>query len=177
MSVSANQQFKTYKGKLEAAAQAGGPLGEHSRAKLALLSELDRTARFKWFCANVLGEDINAPRRDKREDAAVAMAEAVGHNGEVDNDAAMQVLELLAAQLGVQLISPEIKVVAEKPTKTRKARKATSKKAGNTGMNRWRLSTLAKLGYKSGKGQQFKHKGTRWIIVDTDGEFAYSVKA
>jgi hypothetical protein len=45
------------------------------------------------------------------------------------------------------------------------------------GVNRWRKSTLAKLGYKSGNGQQFKHKGTRWIIVDTDAEFAYTVKA
>lgn len=175
-----SQRVNTYLEKLETASNAGGPLGEHSAAKLDKLNSMTKNARFKWICANEFGVKV-ANKRDKREDAAVAMAEAVGHNvAAVDDNAAMQVLELLAAQLGVTLISPEIKVVAEKPAKPRKTtRKATRtvSKAKSDGTNRWRKTTLAKLGYKSGNGQQFKHKGQRWIIVSTDRTFAYAVKA
>ena len=174
--MSANQQFKSYMAKLETAAKAKGPLGKHSRAKLADLREMDRTDRFKWFCANVLGEDVTAPVRDKREDAAVAIADA-------DRDAKLQLIELLAADLGVTIFGGT--VVEEKPkaskpkASTKNSRRVRRNKpaAKQDGVNRWRISTLEKLGYKHRDGQQFKHKGTRWIIVDTDAEFAYTVKA
>jgi len=186
---SVNQQFKTYMGKLAAAAQAGGPLGEYSSEKLEMLMEMDRTERFQHFCAEKLGEDATAPRkarRNKRAETAQVAAERIvdGSNLDIDNSAAMGLLELLAEQLGVSLISNEIKVVAEpkvaKPRKanrpTQKASKRTTRRARNAGQSDgsvWKKSTLTYLGYPVKVGKSFRHTSKAgtfvWTITEDIG--------
>lgn len=185
--MSANQQFKTYMGKLERAAGAGGPIGKNSRAKLALLEAMDRTARFQWFCANVIGEDVTKPRRerkDKRAEAAHAIAEAVGHDTGIDRNAGLALLEMLAEQLGVEVLG--VQVVEDEPKvaraqTTRKPRKAAKPSKAQTEGNSWRKTYLAKLGHSTKVGSTFKYTAkngnkSTWTIVSSNDTHVVAVK-
>jgi hypothetical protein len=189
--MTANQAFKAYKARLEVAAKVPGKLGQHSRAKLALLSELDRVGQFQWYCANVLGEDEPAAKRSrsKRTDVAEAVAEVEVQRVEAPEVDEVAVLRYLADKYGFAVIQVEdrdtVPAPARKPAKqTRKAStrssKSTKSKSSTEG-NKWNKSTLKRLGYPTKVGKSFRHTSkagtSTWTIVSDQGDAVIAVKA